>query len=430
MSILRRVKMSSRNGERELLRLAKRGRQVIDRKTQRQAAQIVRDIRRKGDRALLAAVQKYDGIAVKRAADLRMPLWDGKMNTLPVGFVDAFEEVINAIDRFHAPQVRQGYRLEEDGVELEELHTPLRRVGIYIPGGRFPYPSSVAMTVIPARLAGVEEIVVVTPPKGYRTSPALRYALDRLSVQEIWGIGGAQAIGALAWGTETVKRVDKIVGPGNSWVSAAKQAVSGIVGTDGVPGPTEVVIFADGKVDPDLIAADLLAQAEHDTLASAILVTTDQALVKAVDLALVEQLAALTSDEVARESLRTFGCALLVDDLEHGLSVTESIAPEHLQLIGRGPEGLAHRIRSAGAIFVGESTPEVFGDYIAGPSHVLPTCGSARFASALGVDDFIRRSHLLRFSREAAARVAEQAAMMADVEGLEAHAASARRRAR
>lgn len=431
MTLLRTSKVGSRRGEREVERLVKRARRVIDRKTLRVARRIVNDVRRKGDRALLAAVAEHDGFEVETVADLRMPLWredDDAGTGVDSGFTSALEEAIVAIDRFHAPQVRPGYEQENDGVWLEERRRPLTRVGIYIPGGRFPYPSTVLMTVIPARLAGVEEIVVVTPPRAYRESPSLRYTLSRLEVREIWGMGGAQAIAALAYGTESIRRVDKILGPGNSWVTAAKQIVAGDVAIDGVPGPTEVLIFADGSADEELVAADLLAQAEHDPKAAAVLLTTDRGLARRVSEAMEHQLESLGTATVARESITNFGCALIVGDLEEGLEIAERVAPEHLQLVGEGPESLAERVRSAGAVFVGASTPEVFGDYVAGPSHVLPTCGTARFASALGVEDFVRRSHCIRFSEEAARRWAPIAANLADVEGLEAHAAAARRR--
>ena len=430
MTLLRRIKVDTRRGERELERLVARSRNVIDRKTLKQSRRIVNDVRRRGDKGLLAAVAQHDGVSVEDAADLRMPLWRGDTEEHELGeaFSAALEEAIAAVDRFHAPQVRPGYEQEREGVWLQERREPLRRVGIYVPGGRFPYPSTVLMTVIPARLAGVEEIVVATPPGAYRDSSALRYVLHRLEVREIWGIGGAQAVAALAYGTETIGRVDKILGPGNAWVNAAKQLVAGDVAIDGVPGPTEVLIFADGDVNEEWVAADLLAQAEHDPQAAALLLTTDRRLAKRVSDAVERRIEALGTREVAQEAIKNYGRALIVDDLEEGLQIAESIAPEHLQLVGEGPESLASRVRHAGAIFVGASTPEVFGDYVAGPSHVLPTCGSARYASALGVDDFIRRSHCVRFTPEAAQHWSELAAALADVEGLEAHAVAARLR--
>jgi histidinol dehydrogenase len=282
--------------------------------------------------------------------------------------------------------------------------------------------------VIPARLAGVEEIVVATPPKAFATSVPLRFTLARLDVREIWGMGGAHAIAALAFGTQTLRRVDKIVGPGNVWVNAAKQIVAGDVGIDGLPGPTEIVVFADATADPALVAADLLAQAEHDVLAAAILITDDRRFAGSVADQIDAQLAELSTAPIARQAIERYGVALLVEDLERGLDLVEAIAPEHLQLMGEGPEGLVHRVSRAGAVVVGRSSTAVFGDYVAGPSHVLPTGGSARFASALGVEDFVRRSHVVRFTRQAAAEHAAAAAVLADAEGLPGHAAAARRR--
>jgi histidinol dehydrogenase len=427
---LRVVKVDSRRGGREIERLRARGRSTIDRKTMRRARSIVEDVRRKGDRALLGYVRELDGMTVDRAAALRQPLSvaENLRHRLPPGFAESLERAIAAVDAFHAPQVRPGYERESAGVRVEERRSPLRRVGVYIPGGRFPYPSTVLMTVIPARLAGVEEIVVATPPKAYATSLPLRFTLARLGVHEIWGMGGAQAIAALAYGTETIRRVDKIVGPGNAFVTAAKQIVAGDVGIDGLPGPTEIVVFADGSADPALVAADLLAQAEHDVLAAAILVTPDRRFAKSVADQVDRQLATLPAAEVARESIERYGAALVVDDLEGGFDLVEAIAPEHLQLMGDGPEALANRVAHAGAVVIGRASTAVFGDYVAGPSHVLPTAGSARWSSALGVDDFIRRSHTIRYTPDAARAWAETAATLADVEGLHAHAAAARRR--
>lgn len=428
MSPIEVLKADSRAGRRAVERLVRRGETVLDAKTLSRAEKIVRDVRKKGDRALLDYAQKLDGAAAESVAGLALssPAITGA--DLPAGFVEALERAIVAVERFHAPQVRTGYRLEEEGVELEERVTPLQRVGLYVPGGRASYPSTVVMTVVPARVAGVKEIAVATPPGSYRANPALRYTFARLGVTEIWGMGGAHAIAALAYGTETIRRVDKIAGPGNAWVTAAKKLVVGDVGIDGFAGPSEVVIVADPNADPGELAADLLAQAEHDPKAAAVLITTDAKLAKKVSAEIDRQLADLATAETARASLANFGAALVVGGLEEALELVERIAPEHLQLVGRDAEVLALHVRAAGAIFIGASTPEVFGDYVAGPSHVLPTCGSARFASSLGVEDFLRRSHTIRFTPVAASHRAAAAAALADVEGLPGHAAAARRR--
>ncbi|HVG09464.1 MAG TPA: histidinol dehydrogenase [Thermoanaerobaculia bacterium] len=424
MSTLAVMKADSRAGRRAVERLVRRGEGILDEKTLRKAARIVDRVRRKGDRALLGFAREHDGAVARSVADLKL-CETTDAAALTAGFVEALERAIAAVERFHAPQVRTGYRLEdEDGAMLEERIHPLRRVGIYVPGGRAAYPSTVVMTVIPAKLAGVQEIAVATP----RTNPAVRYALDRLGVTEVWGMGGAHAVAAFAYGTETIPRVDKIVGPGNAWVTAAKKLVVGDVAIDGIAGPSEVVILADSDADPALLAADLLAQAEHDPLAAAVLITCDAKQGKLVAREVDRQLSDLSTAGTARDSLLRFGAALVVSSLDEAVELVERIAPEHLQLVGQESEMVAGRINSAGAIFLGAATPEVFGDYIAGPSHVLPTCGSARFASSLGVEDFLRRSHTIRFTQAAAARRAAAAAALADAEGLPAHAASARRR--
>lgn len=428
---------SSRRGGKLLARLVGRGERVLDAATVRQAEAIVAKVRDQGDRALLSYVRKLDGVPARRASELALPVPDAEVERakLPPGFAEALERAIGAVERFHERQVMGGYRLEEDGVELTERRQALDRVGVYVPGGRASYPSTVVMTVVPARIAGVREIVVTTPPAAFRDSGPLRYALARLGVDEIWGMGGAHAVAALAHGTESVRRVDKIVGPGNAWVTAAKRAVLGQVGIDGLAGPSEVVIVVDpdegGSGEPVArTAADLLAQAEHDPRAAAILLTTDRSFARAVAAEVDRQLGDLSTAETARSALAGYGAALVVEDFEEALTLTERLAPEHLQLVGSRAEALADRVRAAGAIFLGTATPEVFGDYVAGPSHVLPTAGSARFASALGVEDFIRRSHTVRFTPEAAARWARPAATLADAEGFPAHAASARRRIR
>ncbi|HEV2843807.1 MAG TPA: histidinol dehydrogenase, partial [Thermoanaerobaculia bacterium] len=398
MSPLNVVKADSRAGRRAVEGLTRRGEAVLDVKTLRRAEKIVQEVRKRGDRALLDFARKLDGAQADSAAGLALspPVEDASGANLPAGFAEALERAIGAVERFHAPQARTGYRLEEDGVELEERITPLQRVGLYVPGGRASYPSTVVMTVIPARVAGVKEIAVATPAAAYRSNPALRYALSRLGVTEVWGMGGAHAVAAFAYGTETVRRVDKIAGPGNAWVTAAKKLVMGDVAVDGLAGPSEVVIVADASADPGDIAADLLAQAEHDPLAAAVLITTDPKLGKRVSAEIDRQLGWLSTAETARASLANFGAGLVVKTMEEALELVERIAPEHLQLVGADAEALADQVRAAGAIFIGAASPEVFGDYIAGPSHVLPTCGSARFASSLGVEDFLRRSHTIR----------------------------------
>ncbi len=430
MGTLKILQADSGKGRRLLERLRRRSDGLLDENILNRTRKIVRAVREGGDRALLAAVRQYDGIACKTISDLRLESSSAPSSPapLPDGFEGALERAITAVESYHREQVHSGSRIEKDGVELIEHRRPLRRVAVYVPGGRAAYPSTAVMTVVPARLAGVEELAVATPPGSWRRNPALRFTLERLGVEEVWGMGGAHAVAAFAYGTESVRRVDKIVGPGNAWVTTAKHLVSGTVAIDSLAGPSEVVVVATGYADPELVAADLLAQAEHDPQALALLITDRRRLAKAVAKEVDRQLANLETATVAKASLRAQGAAVIVSDMDEALLWVDEIAPEHLQLIGEDAEALAERIGNAAATFVGAATPVVFGDYLAGPSHVLPTAGTARFSSALGVEDFIRRSHQVRYTTAAAARRAAAAARLAEIEGLPAHAASARLR--
>ncbi len=424
---------TSKRGQAAIEALVRRADRLLDPVVLKRTARLLDRVRRRGDKALLKALRKYDGVSVKQVEELRfVPAvgsgGEGEDSALPTGFVAAFERAMAAIESYHQQQVHPGFELEVDGVELIERRLPLRRVGLYVPGGRAAYPSTVAMTAIPARLAGVQEIVVATPPQALAANPALRWALGRLGITEVWGMGGAQAVAALAYGTETIQRVDKIVGPGNAWVTAAKHLVSTTVAIDGLAGPSEVVIVASQGADPAWVAADLLAQAEHDPQAVAVLITEQRRFASQVDRQLRRQLRDLPTRKTARAALAAGGRAFVVANMAAAQALVERLAPEHLQLVGAAAETLAERVVAAGAVFVGATTPEVFGDYLAGPSHVLPTAGSARFASALGVEDFVRRGHQIHFTATAAAAAAEAAAVLADAEGLPAHARSARLR--
>lgn len=429
MTLLPIVPLASAAGAAHVRRLEQRGRGLLEPELLRATAAIVDSVRKGGDRALLDAVRRYDGASATEIAELRLtPASDAA--DLPDGFAAALELAIRNIRSYQRSTLPSHAHLPvARGLERREQVHSLGRVGVYVPGGRASYPSTVLMTVLPAQIAGVSEIVVVTPQASWARNAALRFTLARLGVTEIWGLGGAHAVAALAYGTESIARVEKIVGPGNTWVTAAKYLVSAEVGIDSLAGPSEVLIVALGAFDPELVAADLLAQAEHDPQATAILVCDDSKLAEQVGVALEAQLKTLATAAVARQALTENGVALLVSSRAQVVELIERLAPEHLQLLGEA-EGLAEQVRNAGAIFVGASTPEVFGDYLAGPSHVLPTAGTARFSSALGVEDFRKRSHLIRFSPSAAAAHAEKAAVLADVEGLPAHAAAARRRSR
>lgn len=431
MSGLRVLPAESLGGRRLRQRIAGRLETVLDAKVEKAVRRIVTGIRKGGDAALLEAARTYDGFAAAGFADLRLaPLTEerGWPNITPE-IRAAVELAIANVERFHRAQLAaggDGFVVDSPGMTLAEIVRPLDRVGLYVPGGRASYPSTAIMTVVPARVAGVREIAVATPARTYLDQPVLRYTLAQLGVEEIWGVGGAHAVAAFAYGTESLRRVDAIAGPGNAWVTAAKRLVAGAVAIDGLMGPSEVVIVAGEDADAEWVAADLLAQAEHDPRAAALLVTTSRALAKRVAAAIERQLPALATAETARASLRGYGGALLVGDLEAAVALAEEIAPEHLQLVGAGVEARAESFRNAGAVFVGACTPEVFGDYVAGPSHVLPTCGTARFASGLSVENFRRRTHRLEVHDAATAgRLAAASAALARAEGLPGHAAAA-----
>ncbi len=430
MVVIKMYDTRRRSGRRALELLDRRNDATLNATIMRKAADIVDRVRLDGDQGLRRMVRRHDRHNVRRIEELRLVPERVAEAELPAAFSPALASAMATVDRYHRAQIREGHRLMSDGVELIERRRPLRRVGVYVPGGRACYPSTAVMTVLPARLAGVKEIVVVTPIQSYLANAALRHTLAELEVDEVWGLGGAHAIGALAYGTESIKRVDKIVGPGNAWVTSAKHLVSADVAIDGLAGPSEVVIVATGSADPCRIGADLLAQAEHDPQAMAVLVTDSKVLADSVRREVKRQISGLATAKVARAALKTRGCTFLVEGMEEALELVERIAPEHLQLVGAGAEVLADRVTASGAVFIGADSPEVFGDYVAGPSHVLPTGGTARFASALGIEDFVRRSHQIRYSPEAARRDAVAAAALADVEGLPGHAAAARLRLR
>ena len=431
-SALRVLAAGSSAGRERLELLDRRGRGGIAAEIRQAAAEIVDRVRTGGEAALLEAVRRFDGYDAPSAAVLRLdddrPRAAG--DELEPAVLTAIERARGAIEAWHRALLRGPgvERVDRDGVRIEERRIAIRRVGLYVPGGRFPYPSSVLMTAVPARLAGVEEIVVATPPRAYRDSPVLRHVLDLVGVDEVWGMGGAHAVAALAYGTESIRPVDLIAGPGNAWVAAAKQHVAPDVGVDRDAGPSEVVIVATAGAPAECVAADLLAQAEHDPLAVAVLVTDSAGLAESVRAEVDSRLADLPTAETASAALERHGAAFVAADLNEAIALAERIAPEHLQLMGEAAEGQAGEIRNAGAVFVGAASPVVFGDYVAGPSHVLPTGGSARFASGLGTDDFLRRSHTVRFTAEAAAAWAGAAETLATTEGLSAHAAAARLR--
>ncbi|MDI3328412.1 MAG: histidinol dehydrogenase [Alicyclobacillaceae bacterium] len=403
--------------------LSRRRRQGVRYDEQRRAVEeIIAAVREGGDRAVRAYTKTFDGIDI---ADLRMPESWFEAAEARVGqeLREVIREAIRNIRRYHEHQRRTSWFIsEEDGRMLGQVVRPLRRVGVYVPGGRAAYPSSVLMNVIPAQVAGVKEIAVATPTPEGAWNPAVLVALRELGVREVYRIGGAQAIAAMAYGTETIRPVDKIVGPGNIYVALAKLAVFGHVGIDMPAGPSEILIVADRSADPDWTAADLLSQAEHDPLASAVLVTPSKTLAQGVIQAVNRRLARLPRRDIARQALENQGGILLVDSIEEAVAVANLVAPEHLELLVEDPHRWLGMIESAGAVFLGPWSPEPVGDYFAGPNHVLPTGGAARFASPLSVDDFLTRMSIIQYTEAALRTQGEKIALFARAEGLEAHA--------
>jgi histidinol dehydrogenase len=392
------------------------------REVEAQVHAIVDDVRARGDAAVRDYTHRFDGRepGPDGSYQLSRAEWHRRAEIAPA-IRAALEHAAERIRSFHEHQHDHDVDVVRDGIRLSLRVSPLARVGVYVPGGTARYPSSVLMTAIPARVAGVGEIVMVTPGASAETLAAAEIA----GVDRVFEIGGAQAVAALAYGTLTVPRVDKIVGPGNQWVAAAKRLVFGQVDIDSVAGPSEVMIIADDSADPAWVAADLLAQAEHDVLARAILVTTDRELPAAVERALSEQLESLPRAAIARTALEHWGAAIVVDSLEQAIAVANRYAPEHLELDVREPRALVPRLHNAGAIFVGKWAAEAAGDYLAGANHVLPTGGAARYASPLGVYDFVRRTSIVEYDRAAALADADVIAALAAVEGLDGHGRSA-----
>jgi len=404
---------------------------AADRRIDAAAAAIVDDVRRRGDVALLEYTNRFDRTSAPSVASLEIPAADMRaaLESLPVEDRAALEAAARRIQSFHAKQRGESWSVtEDDGTVLGQRVTPLDSVGVYVPGGLAAYPSSVLMNVIPAKVAGVREIAMVSPtPDGVR-NPLVLAAAALAGVTRAFAIGGAQAVAALAHGTATVPAVDKIVGPGNAYVAAAKRHVFGVVGIDMIAGPSEILVICDGRTDPDWIAMDLFSQAEHDELAQAILLTPDAAFIERVQASIARLLPTMPRRAIIEKSLADRGALILTRDLEDACEVANRIAPEHLEISTEEPERWAERIRHAGAIFLGRFSSESLGDYCAGPNHVLPTARTARFSSPLGVYDFQKRTSLIRVSPAGARTLGEVAARLADGERLPAHAASARLR--
>ncbi|MBD9248537.1 MAG: histidinol dehydrogenase [Clostridiales bacterium] len=386
---------------------------------------IIAQVRAKGDEALKRYTKEFDGVDITSVEVGQGAIDEGFRMADPM-LVDILYRASERVAAFHQHQVRNSFLVnEEDGILMGQKIIPLERVGLYVPGGTAAYPSSVIMNCIPAKLAGVKEIVMVTPPgKDGKIPPNILAAARICGVNRVFRVGGAQAIAALAYGTESVPRVDKIVGPGNQFVAEAKKQVFGKVGIDMVAGPSEILVIADGKCDPRIVAADLLSQAEHDKNASAVLVTDSEALAVAVQAAIEEQLPKLRREEIARASIDTNGKIIVADNLDTAVEIANEIAPEHLEVCVDQPFDYLDKIKNAGSIFLGRNCPEALGDYFAGPNHTLPTSGTARFSSPLSVDDFVKKTQYTYYTRPALEKAQPTVSIFAKQEGLTAHARS------
>ena len=388
-------------------------------------SQIIRDVRKGKDQAVIEYCRRFDRVDLRSLEVTKEEIEDAKKQVTPE-FLEILQKAAANIRDYHEKQVCTGFEMEKDGIILGQKVTPIENVGIYVPGGTAAYPSTVLMDSIPAKIAGCKQIVMVTPPgRDGKVNPAILAAADVAGVDRIFKVGGAQAVAALAYGTETIPQVDKIVGPGNAFVAEAKKQVFGRVAIDMIAGPSEILIVADAASDPKHIAADLLSQAEHDKLASAVLVTDSADLAKAVQAELEVQIPQLPRAAIARHSIDVNGKIIVAEDLMVAIDVANQLAPEHLELMVDDPFAYLDRIENAGSVFMGRNCPEALGDYFAGPNHTLPTSGTARFSSALSVDDFIKKSQYTYYTREALAEVAADIAYFARQEGLEAHARSA-----
>jgi len=399
-----------------------------DEKLEATVASILADVRVRGDAAVLEYTQRFDRLPVGTAASLEIPQSElrAAFDGLPAEQRAALEQAAKRVTAYHQKQLQASWTYtEEDGTLLGQQISPIDRVGLYVPGGKAAYPSSVLMNALPAKVAGVSELIMVVPtPDGIRNSLVLAAAY-LVGADRVFTIGGAQAVAALAYGTATIPRVDKIVGPGNAYVAAAKRRVFGVVGIDMVAGPSEILVICDGKTNPDWIAMDLFSQAEHDELAQAILLTPDAAYADAVHASAERLLEQMPRRDIIRTALENRGALVTVRDLEEACVISNRIAPEHLELSVDNPQQWLPKLKHAGAIFMGRYTSEALGDYCAGPNHVLPTSGTARFSSPLGVYDFQKRSSLIQVSAQGAATLGKIAATLAFGEGLQAHAQSA-----
>lgn len=388
--------------------------------------QIIDNVRKNGDSALFEYCERFDRVKLE-TLEVTADELDKAIQSVDPEFIRILETAAENIRKFHKSQVRNSIIINDtDGVVMGQKVIPMDRVGIYVPGGTAAYPSTVLMDSIPAKIAGCGQIVMVTPPsRDGNVNPAILAAAKIAGVDRIFKVGGAQAVAALAYGTQSVPKVDKIVGPGNAFVAEAKRQVFGQVAIDMIAGPSEILVVADGTANPAYVAADLLSQAEHDKLASAVLVTDSMELANAVQAQIEQQLAQLERQEIARVSIDDNGKIIVADTLDAAIEIANAIAPEHLELCVDNPFDYLDKIRHAGSIFMGKYCPEALGDYLAGPNHTLPTSGTARFSSPLSVDDFVKKSQYTYYTAQALKKVAKDVAYFAQTEGLTAHARSA-----
>jgi len=387
---------------------------------------IIANVRQNGDIALKAYTEQFDGVKLDDLQVSKEEIADAVSSVEPE-FFEILKKAAENIRAFHSMQKREGFSIEgEDGTVIGQKVIPVERAGLYVPGGTAAYPSTVLMDSIPAKIAGVNEVVMVTPPtKEGKVNPAILAAAYVAGVDKIFKVGGAQAIAALAYGTHSIPKVDKIVGPGNAFVAEAKKQVFGVVSIDMIAGPSEILVVADGKSNPRYVAADLLSQAEHDKLASAVLVTDSPELANAVQNEIEKQLPQLLREEIARASVDDNGKIIVADSIDVVIEIANEIAPEHLELCVDNPFELLDKIKHAGSVFMGRDCPEALGDYFAGPNHTLPTSGTAKFSSPLSVDDFIKKTQFTYYTPEALDKVADDIAYFAKKEGLTGHAKSA-----
>ena len=389
-------------------------------------AEIIKNVKENGDKALFEYCEKFDKAQLSSLAVTKEEI-DEALSLVEPEFLEILEKAAKNIRKFHSRQVRNSFIInDEDGIVIGQKIIPVDRAGLYVPGGTAAYPSTVLMDAIPAKIAGCREVVMVTPPtKDGKVNPVILAAAYVAGIDRIFKVGGAQAIAALAYGTQSIPKVDKIVGPGNAFVAEAKKQVFGVVSIDMIAGPSEILIVADGKSNPAYIAADLLSQAEHDKMASAVLVTDSAELARNVSTELEKQIPLLERREIARESIDVNGKIIVADTLDAAIEIANEIAPEHLELCVDNPFDKLDSIRHAGSIFMGRNCPEALGDYFAGPNHTLPTSGTAKFSSPLSVDDFIKKTQYTYYTKDALKKVAFDVAAFAKKEGLTAHAKSA-----